>query len=61
MLASTVTPYSGFPGQPVALGLTFEPAQIAVSVVNPLPPAGGQGPRARHRTGRPGRGRPDAA
>ena len=34
------------PGQPVTLGLTFEPAQITVGVVSPLPPAGAQGPLA---------------
>ena len=34
------------PGQPVTLGLAFEPAQITVGVVNPLPPAGAQGPLA---------------
>ncbi len=34
------------PGQPVRLGLTFEPARITVGVVNPLPPAAGQGPLA---------------
>ena len=34
------------PGQPVALSLGFEAAQITVSVVNPLPPAGQAGPLA---------------
>ncbi len=34
------------PGQPVTLGLGFEPGQITVSVANPLPPAGDQGPLA---------------
>jgi signal transduction histidine kinase len=34
------------PGQPVTLGLTFEPARVTVSVVNPLPPVPGQGPLA---------------
>jgi signal transduction histidine kinase len=34
------------PGQPVALTLAFEPAQVAVTVENPLPPAGEQGPLA---------------
>ena len=34
------------PGQPVTLGLGFEPGQVTVSVANPLPPAGGQGPLA---------------
>ena len=31
------------PGQPVTLGLGFEPGQITVSVANPLPLAGDQG------------------
>ena len=34
------------PGQPVALSLGFEAAQITISVVNPLPPAGQAGPLA---------------
>jgi signal transduction histidine kinase len=34
------------PGQPVTLGLGFEPGQITVSVANPLPPAGHTGPLA---------------
>ena len=34
------------PGQPVTLGLGFEPGQLTVSVVNPLPPTGDQGPLA---------------
>jgi len=34
------------PGQPVALSLGFEAAQITVSVVNPLPPTGQAGPLA---------------
>jgi signal transduction histidine kinase len=34
------------PGQPVLLGLGFEPGQLTVSVVNPLPPTGEQGPLA---------------
>jgi len=34
------------PGQPVALALAFEPGQVAVTVQNPLPPAGEQGPLA---------------
>jgi signal transduction histidine kinase len=34
------------PGQPVALSLGFEAAQITVTVTNPLPPAGKQGPLA---------------
>ncbi len=34
------------PGQHVTLGLGFEPGQITVSVANPLPPAGDQGPLA---------------
>ena len=34
------------PGQPVTVSLGFEAAQITVGVVNPLPPAGGQGPLA---------------
>ena len=34
------------PGQPVTLGLGFEPGQITVSVANPLPLAGDQGPLA---------------
>ena len=34
------------PGQPVALSLGFEAAQVTVSVVNPLPPAGQAGPLA---------------
>ena len=34
------------PGQPVTLSLGFEPGQITVSVANPLPPAGDQGPLA---------------
>ena len=31
------------PGQPVTLGLGFEPGQITVSVANPLPLAGDKG------------------
>jgi signal transduction histidine kinase len=34
------------PGLPVNLSLRFERAQVAVSVVNPLPPAGERGPLA---------------
>jgi signal transduction histidine kinase len=34
------------PGQPVTLGLGFEPGHVTVSVSNPLPPAGEQGPLA---------------
>jgi signal transduction histidine kinase len=34
------------PGQPITVGLTFEPAQVTVSVVNPLPSVPGQGPLA---------------
>jgi signal transduction histidine kinase len=34
------------PGQPVTLSLGFEAAGITVSVVNPLPPAGAEGPLA---------------
>jgi len=34
------------PGQPVTLGLEFEPGQITVSVANPLPPAGDRSPLA---------------
>ncbi|HEX5287521.1 MAG TPA: histidine kinase [Streptosporangiaceae bacterium] len=34
------------PGQPVTLGLGFEPGQITVSVANPLPPAGHTRPLA---------------
>jgi signal transduction histidine kinase len=34
------------PGQPVTLTLVFEPGQVAVTVNNPLPPAGEQGPLA---------------
>ena len=34
------------PGQPVTLGLGFEPGQVTVSVANPLPPAGDEGPLA---------------
>jgi signal transduction histidine kinase len=34
------------PGQPVSLGLGFEPGQVTVSVANPLPPAGRTGPLA---------------
>jgi signal transduction histidine kinase len=34
------------PGQPVTLGLCFQPAQITVSVVNPLPQAGDEAPLA---------------
>jgi signal transduction histidine kinase len=34
------------PGQPVTLGLGFEPGQVTVSVANPLPPAGAEGPLA---------------
>ena len=34
------------PGQPVTLGLGFEPGQVTVSVANPLPPAGPAGPLA---------------
>jgi signal transduction histidine kinase len=35
------------PGQPVTLGLGFEPGQVTVSVTNPLPPAGHETPLAR--------------
>jgi signal transduction histidine kinase len=34
------------PGQPVTLTLAFEPGQVAVTVENPLPPAGEHGPLA---------------
>ena len=34
------------PGQPVTVSLGVRGAQITVGVVNPLPPAGGQGPLA---------------
>ena len=34
------------PGQPVTLGLGFEPGQVTVSVANPLPSAGHAGPLA---------------
>ena len=34
------------PGQPVTLGLEFEPGQVTVSVANPLPPVPDQGPLA---------------
>ena len=34
------------PGQPVALSLGYEAAQVTISVVNPLPPAGQPGPLA---------------
>ena len=34
------------PRQPVALTLAFEPGQVAVTVENPLPPAGERGPLA---------------
>ena len=34
------------PGQPVALSLGFEAAQLTVTVANPLPPAGQAGPLA---------------
>ncbi len=34
------------PGQPVALSLGFEAAQLTVTVANPMPPAGTQAPRA---------------
>jgi signal transduction histidine kinase len=34
------------PGQPVALTLAFEPAQVAVTVENPLPPGNQPGPLA---------------
>jgi signal transduction histidine kinase len=34
------------PGQPVTLGLGFEPGQVTVSVANPLPSAGHTGPLA---------------
>jgi signal transduction histidine kinase len=34
------------PGQPVTLTLAFAPGQVAVTVKNPLPPAGQQGPLA---------------
>jgi len=34
------------PGQPVTLGLGFEPGHVTVSVTNPLPPAGAEGPLA---------------
>jgi len=34
------------PGQPVTLGLGFEPGQVTVSVANPLPPAGHSRPLA---------------
>ena len=34
------------PGQPVTLGLGFEPGQVTVGVANPLLPAGAEGPLA---------------
>jgi len=34
------------PGQPVTLGLGFEPGQLTVNMANPLPPAGGYRPLA---------------
>jgi signal transduction histidine kinase len=34
------------PGQPVTLGLGFEPGYVTVSVANPLPPSGHPGPLA---------------
>jgi len=34
------------PGQPVTLGLGFEPGQVTISVANPLPSAGYTGPLA---------------
>jgi signal transduction histidine kinase len=34
------------PGQPVTLGLGFEPGEVTVSVANPLPPVGYPGPLA---------------
>jgi signal transduction histidine kinase len=34
------------PGQPVTLGLGFEPGHVTVSVTNPLPPPGAEGPLA---------------
>ena len=34
------------PGQPVTLGLGFEPGHVTVSVTNPLPPAGAEAPLA---------------
>jgi signal transduction histidine kinase len=34
------------PGQPVTLGLGFEPAQVTVTVENPLPETGGKSPLA---------------
>ena len=34
------------PGQPVTLGLGFEPGHVTVSVASPLPPAGHAGPLA---------------
>ena len=34
------------PGQPVMLGLGFEPGHVTVSVTNPLPPAGAEAPLA---------------
>jgi signal transduction histidine kinase len=34
------------PGQPVTLGLEFEPGQVTLSVANPLPPVPDQGPLA---------------
>ena len=44
------------PGQPVTLSLGFEPGQITVSVVNPLPPGRRSRPaRRRRRRGRPDR------
>jgi len=35
------------PGQPVTLGLRFEPGHVTVSVANPLPSAGHPGPLAK--------------
>jgi signal transduction histidine kinase len=39
------------PGQPVTLALAFEPGQVAVTVKNPLPPAGQHGPLAQSGAG----------
>jgi signal transduction histidine kinase len=39
------------PGQPVTLGLGFEPGYVTVSVANPLPAAGHKGPLAESGAG----------
>ena len=44
--ASSMAMAKHAPGQPVTLGLGFEPGHVTVSVASPLPPAGHAGPLA---------------